>query len=81
MDEAEAWIRKYFMAASEERVFLLLIIRGTKESIFNSKPIQAVNQFVDEIEIEVPRIVINKNRRLRLFKINKVYCTKLHYGV
>lgn len=77
IEEAEAWIKKYFIAASDESVFLLLIIRGTKDNIFNSKPIQAVNQFVDEIETEVPRIVISKNKRFRLFKINKVYCIKI----
>lgn len=54
-------------------MFLLLIISGTKDSKFNSKPIQAVNQFVEETEIKVPMIDINKNKRFRLFIINKVY--------
>lgn len=51
----------------------MLVIKGIKDNIFTSKPIQAPSQFVEEIEINELMIIIKKNKIFKLFKINKVY--------
>lgn len=71
--EAIAWIKKYFKADSFDKIFLLLIIRGIKDNILSSKPIQAPSQFDDETEISELMIIIKKNKIFKLLKINKVY--------
>lgn len=61
--DAKAWVIKYFNAASEESIFLLLEIRGIIASRFISRPIHILNQLNAEIEIKVPSIrkFMNKN--------------------
>ena len=59
-EEANACVRKYFNEASVD-INLLSLIRGIKDNKLISKPIQAPNQELAEIEISVPIIKIMKN--------------------
>jgi hypothetical protein len=52
-EEAKAWVRKYFKAASAEN-FLDLVIIGMKDSKFSSSPTQTPNQVELEMVIKVP---------------------------
>lgn len=52
------WIIKYFIAASEEKIFFLLIIKGINPIIFISIPNQIANQEFALSEIIVPKIII-----------------------
>lgn len=62
--EAMAWVKKYFREDSEENKFFDLIIRGIKDSKLISKPIQILNQDVDETATKVPIIIEEKNNAL-----------------
>lgn len=71
-EEAKTCTRKYFKANSLVEEFFCSIIRGTKESILSSRPIQAPSQEDDEtakIDLEKMRVI---NKMFKLFKINKV---------
>lgn len=61
--EARAWIKKYLIAASERKGQSLVVIRGMKESRFNSSPNQAPNQEVEEIDNTVPVSKVEKNNK------------------
>lgn len=70
-EEANAWVKKYFNEASVD-INLLSLIRGIKDNKLISKPIQAPNQELAEIEIRVPTIKILKNTIFdELLKIKK----------
>lgn len=69
--EADAWITKYFIAASVIEVLLLLTISGTKEIKLISNPNHAENQFMEEIDKIDPNIVIIRKIIFKLFIINK----------
>lgn len=62
--EAKAWVRKYFKEDSEENKFFDLIIKGIKDNKLISKPIQILNQDVEETAIRVPIIINIKNKNL-----------------
>lgn len=72
IEEASAWVKKYFKEASEERRLFVFIIKGINDSKLISNPIQAPNHDVDEIVIKVPLIKVIKNKSLYEFlKIKK----------
>lgn len=54
-EEPNAWIKKYFRAASEEYWLFLEEIKGIKDIRFSSSPIQAPNQDEEEMERSVPK--------------------------
>ena len=58
------WVKKYFNEDSEENKFFDLIIKGIKDNKLISKPIQILNQEVEEIAIIVPVIIEIKNKNL-----------------
>jgi len=64
IDDAKAWVKKYFREDSEEKRFFEFIINGIKESKLISNPIHTLNQDVEEIEINVPIIIDKKNKNL-----------------
>jgi len=64
IEEARAWVKKYFKEASEENKFLLSFIKGIKDNKLISNPIHILNQDVEEIEIKVPNIIVKKNNIL-----------------
>lgn len=63
MVEARAWTKKYLIAASERKGHNFTVIKGIKERRFSSKPNQAPNQEVEEIESKVPVSKVEKNNR------------------
>ena len=71
MEEAKAWIKKYFKLLSEVvKFFLPSFIRGINESKLISNPIQALNQELEEIVIKELQINIMK-KILKFFLIKK----------
>lgn len=64
MEEARAWIKKYFRDDSEENKFFVPIIKGIKDNKLISNPIHILNQEEEEIEIRVPKIIEKKNNIL-----------------
>lgn len=60
--EAKAWVRKYFIELSVERIFLLCWINGMNANKLISKPNHIPIQVNEEIEINLPvnRIIKNK---------------------
>lgn len=58
--EAKAWTRKYFKDDSEENRFFFINIRGIKESKLISNPIHKLNQELDDTQIKVPKIIVEK---------------------
>lgn len=69
--DAIAWVKKYLREASVD-IKLLSLIRGIKDNKLISKPIQALNQELDDTVINVPTIKIKKNMILaELLKIKK----------
>jgi hypothetical protein len=64
IEEAKAWVKKYFNEDSEENKFFDLIIKGIKDNKLISNPIQILNQEVEEIAINVPVIIDKKNKTL-----------------
>lgn len=69
--EAIAWVKKYFNEASEDIILLEEEIKGINLNRFTSKPIQAPNQELAEMEIIVLKININmKNILLEFMKKN-----------
>lgn len=62
--DAIACTIKYLIVASGAYLFLNLFIRGIKDNKLISKPIHAVNQDIEEIEINVPIIIVFKNNNL-----------------
>ena len=65
--EAIAWIKKYFKDASEEKELFSFIDKGIKERRLIAKPIQILNQEVEEILIIVPKTREIKNSNLKEF--------------
>lgn len=63
IEEAKAWTRKYFKAASEAN-WVILCIKGINESKLISRPTQQPIQLVDEITTNVPtnKVTQNNNR-------------------
>lgn len=64
IEEANAWVKKYFNEDSEENKFFDLIIKGIKDNKLISSPIQILNHDEEEIAIKVPVIMDNKNKNL-----------------
>lgn len=62
--EANAWVKKYFNEASEEYKLFDFIIKGINDNKLISKPIQTLNQEVEEILIKEPKINIIVNNIL-----------------
>jgi hypothetical protein len=60
--EANAWVRKYFKAASVDNRLFVSIIKGIKDSKLISSPTQAPIHELAEIEIKVPLIKVIRNR-------------------
>lgn len=56
-----ACTRKYFKAASEEKVFCFEKIRGMKERRLSSSPTQLINHEGEEIAITAPVISVERN--------------------
>ena len=72
IEEAKAWIRKYFKLLSEViKFFLLSFIRGINESKLISNPIHALNQEFAEIVINDLKINIIKKILFEIFLIKK----------
>lgn len=72
IEEAKAWVKKYFKLLSEViKFFLPSFIRGINESKLISNPIQAPNQELAEIVINDPKINIIKKILLEIFLIKK----------
>jgi hypothetical protein len=67
-EEAKAWVRKYFRAASAENL-LDLVIKGMNDSRFNSNPIQTPNQveLVMVIKVPIVREKIKSNEEIFIF--------------
>lgn len=61
IDEAIAWIIKYFIAASVDIILSFEDIRGIKASKLISNPIHVAGHELDLIEINVPKISIIRN--------------------
>ena len=62
IDEASAWIRKYFSEASLVNIFFVVDIRGIKDSKLISKPVHTPNHELDEIEMRVPPTRVSSRR-------------------
>lgn len=60
--EAKAWVKKYFKEASVDSKLFVSIIKGINDNKLISNPIQAPNQELEEIEINVPLIKVVKNK-------------------
>lgn len=72
IEEAKAWIRKYFKLLSEViKFFLPSFIRGINESKLISNPIHALNQEFAEIVINDLKINIIKKILFEIFLIKK----------
>lgn len=72
IDEAKAWVKKYFNLLSEViKFFLPSFIKGINESKLISNPIHAPNQELEEIVIKEPEINIIKKILLEIFLIKK----------
>lgn len=56
--EAVAWVTKYFVAASVDRGFFLLISRGTIANRLNSRPTHISRRLVLDIVIIGPRKIV-----------------------
>ena len=61
--DASAWIKKYLIADSARKGHNLVLIRGIKESRFNSSPSHAPNQEVEETDRIVPVSRVEKNKK------------------
>lgn len=64
IEDAKAWVKKYFNEDSEEKRFFEFIIKGIKDNKLISKPIHTLNQDVEEIEIKDPIIKVKKKINL-----------------
>lgn len=64
MEEAKACVKKYFKDASVDIKLFVLFIKGINDNKLISKPIQALSQEVEEMEIKEPKINIKKNNNL-----------------
>lgn len=72
IEDAIAWVKKYFKEASVVSGFFVSLIRGIKDNRLISNPIQALNQEDDDIVINVPTIKVIKKIILdKLFIIKK----------
>lgn len=69
--DAIAWVIKYLSDDSDEYIFLVDENNGIIESKLISRPIHIPIQVYDEIEINVPTIIILKKIILYSFKIKK----------
>lgn len=56
--DANTWVKKYLIADSEDKIFLLSIIRGINDNKLISNPIQIPNQEDEERVIIEPTIII-----------------------
>lgn len=73
MEEANAWIKKYFNLLSEViKFFFPSFIRGINESKLISNPIQALNQELAEIVINDLQINIMKKILKNLIKKKRI---------
>lgn len=70
--EAIDWVKKYFKEASEVNKLLECEIKGINLNKLISNPIQQPNHELDEIEIKVLKIKINKKNILLEFTLNKI---------
>lgn len=61
IDDAMAWIIKYFIAASVDNILSFDEINGIKASKLISKPIHVAGHELDLIEIIVPKIIMTRN--------------------
>lgn len=82
IDEAKAWVKKYFSEASDDIKLFKSIIRGIKESKLISNPIHTPNQELEEIVIKVPKNIEKRKinfdgffiiKKKRLFFIVRVW--------
>lgn len=64
IEEARAWVRKYFNLASDVNKLLEFIHKGMKDKRLISSPIQTLSQEEDEMLIIVPAIKEDKNNIL-----------------
>lgn len=72
IDEAKAWVKKYFRLLSEDiKFFLPSFIKGINESKLISNPIHAPNHEFEEIVINEPEINIIKKILFEIFLIKK----------
>lgn len=82
IEEAKAWVKKYFNLLSEvNKFFLPSFIRGIKESKLISKPIHAPSQEFDEIVINDPKINVIKKILFEIFLIKKKRINTFMSGV
>lgn len=63
--EAQAWVKKYLVVASVSWFIEGVIIIGMNDKRFSSKPIHIINHLLVEIEIIVPRIRVEENRKIK----------------
>jgi hypothetical protein len=70
IEEAKAWVKKYFKAASAENLLDLDII-GINDSKFNSKPTQTPNQVELVTVIKVPVAKETEKRSEERFIFNR----------
>ena len=61
--EAAAWIRKYFVVASVSWFWEDMVIIGMKDRRFSSSPIHIKSQFLDDKEMEVPKMSVAVKRK------------------
>ena len=64
MEEANAWIKKYFREDSEDIKFFVSFIRGINDNKLISNPIHALIHVFEEIVIKVPSIKVKTNNNL-----------------
>ena len=64
IEEAKAWVKKYFNLASDVYKLFEFIHKGMKDKRLISRPIQTLNQEEEEILIIVPAIREVKNNIL-----------------
>lgn len=67
IEEAKAWVRKYFNEASVDIKLFVLIIKGINDNKLISNPTQAPNQELEETVIIVLLIKVKKNNNLAEF--------------
>lgn len=79
--EAIDWIKKYFNEASEASKLLEFEIKGINLNKLISNPIQHPNQELEEIEISVLKIKINKKNILFELKFIYILNYKIYFSV
>lgn len=66
-EEAKACVKKYFNEASVDIKLFVFIIRGMNDNKLISNPIHTPSHELEEIEIKVPNIIVNKKINLDEF--------------